>query len=82
MADATRTIKCAKGHKWVTTKEGDWFFLKFQDAAGNTLYLRSCPLCFVQWVHKQVPEITSFWEPEKPKETVMDLTAGGEKKSE
>ena len=52
----TRKLKCPKGHVWHTTKT-EWYFLEFKDALGNTIRLKSCPLCFVQYMHKQVSDI-------------------------
>lgn len=75
-----RTIKCKLGHTWVTTKEGDWYFMMFQDAAGNKTYLKSCPICFTQWVNKNVHTITSFKEPEKHE--VQPEVDSGEKGSD
>ena len=52
-----RTLKCPKGHTWQTYKI-EWYFLEFKDAAGQAfVHLRSCPVCFVQWVKKQVPDL-------------------------
>jgi len=51
-----RKLKCPKGHIWYTTKK-EWYFLEFKDALGNTIWLKSCPMCFVQYMHKQVLDI-------------------------
>jgi hypothetical protein len=70
-----RTIKCKLGHTWVTTKDGDWYFMEFRDAAGQKIQLRACPMCFTQWVIKNVPTITNYKEPE-PHEVLAEVDRG------
>ncbi len=52
-----RTLKCERGHQWHTYKE-DWYFLEFKDADGQyVIHLRSCPICFVQYIKKNVNDL-------------------------